>query len=231
MEERILPESERNKVCAPGGQSILEFYKGHYESVYIVLHPFIQVINPAKLDFSEEKYPSKKELSEHCEKITWDDFINLSKIESIQKLDIALRNSIKGLSGVHRDDISLNKMKVECDRQNIHPPNEGYFAELLIDPMLNAILSLGHKRIYISDEHKTERKLLLIEDVIANKEIIDGWWRNIFTPKNEILCTVHWDSHFTLLCSKKKLIDQILKQADLEGFYCGDNTEIYWSCK
>jgi len=231
MKERILPEPERNQVCAQADQSILEFYKGKYESVFIVLHPFFQVINPNKIDFEKEEYPNKKQISKHCKKLTWEEVMKLSKIENIRKLDIALRNSIMGLKEVHKDDFSLNKMIETCDKNNIHQPNEGSFAELLIDPILTAILSLGHKWIYIGDEFGTERKLLFVEDVIDNTETIGEWYKNIFTPKNEILLSVHWDSHFSLLCSKRNLIDEILKETELEGFHCDEKTEIYWSCK
>lgn len=52
-----------------------------------------------------------------------------------------------------------------------------------------------------------------------------------FTHDNELLVTTHWDSHFSMLCSDKETIERIVKHCDLEGFYCDDQTEIYWSVR
>ena len=53
----------------------------------------------------------------------------------------------------------------------------------------------------------------------------------MFTHDNELLVTTHWDSHFSMLCSDKETIERIVKCCDLEGFYCDNKTEIYWSLR
>jgi hypothetical protein len=231
MKERTLPELERNQICPPADQSILEFYKGYYESAYIILHPFFEVINPEKIDFDKEEYPTKSEITKHCKIITWKEFMDLSKIENISKLDIALRNSIKGLKESHKDETTLSKLIETCEKHHVHQPNEGSFEELLIDPMLKGISNLGYKWIFRGDEFGTERQIMFIDDIINNNEKIGDWYKNIYTPKNEILFSVHWDSHFTLICSSKSTIEQIIEHVQLEGFYCDHRTEIYWSCQ
>ena len=231
MKERILPEIERNQICPPADQPILEFYQGIFESVYIILHPFFKVKNTDKIDFDQDEYPNKAQITKHCIKITWKEFMILSKIKNISKLDIALRNSIKGLKEIHNDEVILSKLINTCEQQNVYQPNEGCFAELLIDPILKGLADLGYKWVFRGDEFGSERKLLFIEDIINNNEKIGDWYKNIFTPKKEILFSVHWDSHFTLMCSSKNTIEQFLKNEELEGFYCDDKTEIYWSCK
>lgn len=58
-------------------------------------------------------------------------------------------------------------------------------------------------------------------------------WTNdfycLFTHNNEVLLTTHWDSHFSLLCSDKETVSKIVMFAGLEGYYCDDKSEIYWS--
>ena len=229
MTERILPEPEKNQVCAPADESILEFYKGYFDSVYVILHPFLKIANPDKIDFEKDDYPSKDEITNYCEKITWKRYLEFSGIEDIKTLDIALRNSIGGLKEKFKNDISTAKLDKTFDEHKIYHPSEGNFQKIILDSMLNGLIKLGHKWIYIGDEFGTERKLIFIEDVLSNKEVITDWYKNIFTPKNEILYTVHWDSHFTLLCSDRENIDSIVTEFDFEGFYCNQSTEIYWS--
>ncbi len=53
--------------------------------------------------------------------------------------------------------------------------------------------------------------------------------RNLFTHDHNILITTHWDSHFSLLCSDKETVEQLVNSSGLEGFYCSEETKMYWS--
>ncbi|HLU22101.1 MAG TPA: hypothetical protein VKZ77_06415, partial [Bacillaceae bacterium] len=60
-----------------------------------------------------------------------------------------------------------------------------------------------------------------------NNKLDDG--KNLFTHDNSILITTHWDSHFSLLCSDRQTLKHLVTTCNLEGFYCTEATEIYWS--
>ena len=231
MSERIIPQPENNQVCPPADYSIREFYKEDFESTFIILHPFFKVTAPEKIDFNKNEYPSKSDMAKYCEKIKWSEFLNIAGISNIKELDIALRNSIHGLHKRYENKQSLNKLVKALEKNEVYQPNEGFFDELLLDNMMKALLKLDFQWIFIGDEFGMERKMIFIEDIIDNKYHISNMYRNFYTPKNEVLYSVHWDSHFTLLSSSKENIDKMISQFDFEGFYCNEKTEIYWSVR
>jgi len=49
-----------------------------------------------------------------------------------------------------------------------------------------------------------------------------------FTKDNKILITTHWDSHCSYLCSSREIVNRIVTETNLEGFYCTSKTEVYW---
>ena len=115
---------------------------------------------------------------------------------------------------------------------------EGQYAIIMDDDYQKSIatlyaelLKLDFQWIFIGDEFGMERKMIFIEDIIDNKYHISNMYRNLYTPKNEVLYSAHWDSHFTLLSSSKENIDKMISQFDFEGFYCNEKTEIYWSVR
>jgi hypothetical protein len=218
-----------NNITPPHGKPILEYYNGYYNCVYIILHPFIKITHSDKIKFSNKKWPTKEDYVRYTQKVSWAELLNLSGLVDINRLDIALRNSIHGLNKIHSNDIDLNILRNTIEINNLIEPGEGHFSELLIDDMLNALKDIGHEWIYVGDEHGFERKIEYIQDIIDNKLPIGRGHENWYTTMNEVLYTTHWDSHFTFLCSDKKTVDKILEKYPFEGFYCGPDTEIYWS--
>jgi len=228
-ETRPMANIAKNIVPPQPDQSILEFYRGYYDCVYIILHPFIKVIHPGKLKFSEENWPTKEDYVKYSEKLLWNEFLNLSGLGDINRLDIALRNSIGGLVAKHvnKDDVNILGKTIEIN--NLFEPGEGNFSPLLIDDLLKALIDLGHQWIYIGDEHGFERRMEYIPDIIDNKVQVNFHHESWYTMMNEVLITTHWDSHFTFLCSDRKTINAILKKYPFEGFYCTPETQVYWS--
>jgi hypothetical protein len=44
-----------------------------------------------------------------------------------------------------------------------------------------------------------------------------------------LLWTIHWDSHFSFICSSEVKLAAIQQTSELEGFLCAPSTEVYWS--
>ncbi|MFB7142890.1 DUF2711 family protein [Gottfriedia sp. NPDC056225] len=226
---RVLPEPHKYSVGASADMSIKEFYKGVFEEVYIFYHPFIK---PKTLDydlFVPDKYPGKNDIINNCEMISWSQFLNISGIKNYKQLDIGLRTHISGLREKYKNEKIAEIIQKVCEEHKIIIPTEGFFPEFLMNSILSVIKNEGHDWIWIGDEFCTERKLEYMEDLIEDNEAFRNEHLNLFTHDSKLLITTHWDSHFSMLCSDKITIDKVVKLCNLEGFYCDEFTEIYWS--
>lgn len=226
--ERVLPEPHRYAVCSSEDMPIKEFYKGVFEEVYVFYHPFIK---PKAIDydlFNPDTYPTRSEIRKYCEKVTWEQFLILAGIGSYKQLDIGLRTRILGLKKEYQNLYAAALIEKTCMKNLIVEPSEGLFPEFIMDDLLNGIKTVGHEWIWCGDEFCTERKLVYIDDLMHDNNLLEQG-KNLFTHDNSILITTHWDSHFSLLCSDKCTVEQLVNLCGLEGFYCNDKTEIYWS--
>ncbi|WP_239616319.1 DUF2711 family protein [Cohnella mopanensis] len=230
-ETRVLPEPHKYAVCAPADTPIKNFYKGIYDEVFIFYHPFIKPISIGYDLFEPETYPGKNEIIEKCQMVTWNQFLTISEIESYRHLDIGLRTRIMGLKKEYANEVISKKIQDTCEKHQLIAPMEGFFPEFLMNKVLLSIKHEGHDWIWSGDEFCTERKLEYIDDLINDNEALRNQHLNLFTHNNEVLLTTHWDSHFSLLCSDKDTIKKIVKFAGLEGFFCDEKTDIYWSLR
>ena len=212
MDKRSPFEAEHNSICAYPDVAILDFYKGYYDTVFIILSPFVKKQSGVL--------------------ITWDTVAKLSGFNGINQLDIALRNDIRGLSKLHANDKDVEILKQICDKHDMFMPVEGCFPDEFKTFFLESFKEEGHEYIFVADEHGFERQIVYTQDVIDGKADVrlnilghENWYSN----KHEILYTTHWDSFFTLLCSDKNTVGRILLKHKFEGFYCNDKTTIYWS--
>ncbi len=225
MSDRVMPIPEKFASC-PYDEKILEYYKGQFECVFVLLHPFIKPIELSIERFCPAEWPSKKELIEGCEAISWKRILEITGLVNISDIDIGLRTSISGLNKelVNKDYASC--LKKVCDKKNIVYPSEGEFSPLIENKIFNSIKHLGHEWLWVGDEFASERKLMWIDDLLEKNEIPSHGC--IFTHDHSLLVTTHWDSHCSFLCSSKETVERILEIDDFEGFYCTEKTEVYW---
>ncbi|WP_235524153.1 DUF2711 family protein [Pedobacter sp. Hv1] len=195
---------------------ILEFYRGYFDAVYIILHPFYKLDKDNKI----------------TQVMAWKDFQSLAGFKNINQLDIALRTYIGGLRTEYKNKKDADILEQASNLHDLWIPSEGNFQDTLDKEMLKSLQEQGHQYMYIGDEWGFERKLCYIQDALEGKADMLLTWgpeKNWYTSHNEILYTTHWDSHFTLLCSNKNTVENILAKHPFEGFYCDEKTDIYWS--
>jgi hypothetical protein len=216
MTDRPPFEAAHNCICAYADIHILDFYQEYFDTVYIMLHPFYKTNEDGKI----------------TQVITWQEFISLAGFRDINQLDVALRNSIRGLKKKWENEVDVETLMRTAQQHNIRMPSEGEFQDTLEKDMLIALQEQGHHYLFIGDEFGFERKVIYIQDLIEGKDQVTltyGGHEAWYTNHNEILYASHWDSHFTMLCSDRKTVESILSKHPFEGFYCNGKTEIYWS--
>ncbi|MCA0970644.1 DUF2711 domain-containing protein [Halobacillus litoralis] len=214
-------------MCAEGDVPIKTFYEGIFREVFIFFHPFIKPVSIDPELFYPDTYPDKFQIIEHCERVKWSEFLSLSGINSYEELDVALRTSILGLKKEFADQRLADKMKETYERYNLAPPAEGLLPDLLVNKVLEAVRSQGEDWIWVGDEFGTVRKLEYILDLLDEDTLLG---KNFFTHDHSMLITTHWDSHFSMICANdRNRIEQMVNECDLEGFFCNDETKLYWS--
>ena len=220
--------------CPAEGDKILAHYRSYYESVFIIFHPFIKPKIGFEFDH-ENDYPDKKSIVENFDKVTWLEMVQECGFEDLNRLDIALRNWIGGLVAKYQNQVEVDKLENVCKQFKIIEPGEGRFSDCLIDEMISSVKNLGYNKIIFGDEWGKKKEALLIADIEFKKEdfdsSIDFIPNNMYTEDKKLLYSVHWDSHFTLLCSDLETLKSIVDKYQFEGFYANNETEIYWSVK
>ena len=224
--ERALPAPDLFATC-PNEGNILDFYSGQFESVFVLLHPFIRAESIDKELFYASSYPSKTEILEHCSPVSWGEIVSLTDLPDINAVDVGLRTGIGGLKSEYANkEFSASIDRLE-ETTNIVRPDEGEIPALLQNRVFTALQKIGQDWLWIGDEFGMERKLEWIDDLKGEYQLPSHG--NLFTPDKCILLTTHWDSHFSFLCSSLRTIEAILEIDRLEGFFCDRSTEVYWS--
>lgn len=222
---RKLPPPDVFASC-PFDQKILEYYSGQFSDVFVVLHPFIKPVSIPVDRFCPSTWPSKPEMVEHCVAISWESVRSELGFDSIAALDVALRTSIGGLNAELSNEAWSQKLANYLEKNDLIAPSEGELPELLQDRLFTAIQSLGEEWLWVGDEFSSERKLVWIDDLKGENEIPSHGC--LFLPNKSLLLTTHWDSHCSFLCSSREILDRVLSTDAFEGFFCAENTEVYW---
>jgi hypothetical protein len=223
-----MPEPDIYATCPHDG-NILDYYAGTFETVYVSLSPFIQPASISPDLFEPDTYPKRTRITEICKAVPWSTVMSIAGLPALSAVDIGLRTQILGLDKRHMNQEFAARIKAMTESTGIIPPCEGEHSDLLHNQVLELFQELGHEWVWVGDEFCTERKLHWIEDLKNEQEPTISGHCNVFSPDKSFLWTVHWDSHFSLLCSSLGNLNRIKVAERLEGFFCGPRTQIYWS--
>jgi Protein of unknown function (DUF2711) len=221
--KRVLPPSDKFASC-PYDENIFDYYNGQFETVYVLLHPFIKsdMIDWDKI--TAKTYPSKNEMIEKCTPVAWQEILKITPFKNISEIDVGLRSWIHGIKKHNENFVDyLHKL---YDEEHIVTPSEGDLPPLIENRLYAAIKKLGYEWLWIGNEFADERKLHYIDELISGDLIPTQ--DSIFTHDYALLLTTHWDSHCSFLCSSKNTIEKILAIDPFEGFYCTSDTQVYW---
>lgn len=230
MVDRIMPKPDIFAAC-PNEGKVLAYYSGTFDAVYVMLSPFIEPISISPSLFCPETYPDRSSIVANCHAVPWRRVMSLTGLPTISAIDIGLRTRILGLKEEICNQEYAKAIDAMMDSMNILPPPEGIHSDLLHDKVLGLFQEFGHDWVWIGDEFCSERKLHWIDDLKNQKNTIVRGPCNVFSPDKSMLWTVHWDSHFSFLCSSREKLQRINISERLEGFYCSPETEVYWSVR
>lgn len=230
MNARILPSPDLFAVCPYEG-SVLSFYEEAFESVFVLLHPFVRPITISAEALRSEDYPDRVTLCQSCEPVSWSEVQQFSGLASLAEVDIALRTQIGGLRAEFANKSLAVKLGDSLRRQGVIVPSEGVFSDLSHDKVLSFIQRCGYEWVWVGDEFCTERKLYWIDDLKKPDSTATQGHCSVFTPDKSMLWTTHWDSHFSFFCGSKEVVAALSVDERFEGFECNAATQVYWSVR
>jgi Protein of unknown function (DUF2711) len=225
--ERVLPAPDRYATCPTDGL-VLDYYTGVFESVYVLLHPFIRPVSLNPELFEPSTYPDRSTIAENCEPVRWSDVLALSDFTSIREIDVGLRTQIGALRAEVSSPEFAGRLAALFESHQIVPPDEGHFSDLLHDRVLGFLQQLGHSWVWVGDEFCTKRKLYWIDDLKGKEADATLGHCNVFTPDKSLLWTTHWDSCCSLVCGPREVLGQLAAEREFEGFFCTPKTHVYW---
>lgn len=227
MSDRVLPAPDRYATC-PNDGVVLDYYAGTFESVYVLLHPFIKPVSLRPELFKSTTYPDRATIATNCEAVRWSDILELSGFTSIREIDVGLRTLIGALRAGRSNAGFADCLNALCDSHQIIPPVEGHFSDLLHDRVLNFFQQLGNEWVWVGDEFCTERKLYWIDDLKGKDADATLGHCNVFMTDKSLLWTTHWDSCCSFVCGPRKVLAQLAAERGFEGFFCTPRTHVYW---
>jgi Protein of unknown function (DUF2711) len=215
-------------VYPPYDAPLIEAYGGLFESVCVILHPFVSV--PDHLAWKATKqYPSDEQIASLGAKCTWASVGAQTGLSTLAKLNQALLTSIRSLKDEFCDFTAGDALNRFLESDSIWMPGEGRFEPLLQDDFLAAFETAGHEELIFVPEFPTIDPVQHIDiRKLAAREVSFPSRGSLVAPDASFLLTVDWDSFFTLFYGPHDFLTQVASRRQLEGFFATPTTEHRW---
>jgi hypothetical protein len=215
-----------NFVYPPYGTPLVEAYAGRFESVFIVLHPFLNV--PDFLSWKTlGRYPDDALILAHGAPHPWMDVARKTGLGSCARINQALLTSIGSLKGDLADPPGQRALKSYLQSRPIWMPTEGRFEPVLISVFLQ-IFAAYEELIFVPELTDSQPVVSLPISGLRGGSIPFPGCGTLMAPDQSFLLTVDWDSFFTLFYGPRFFLLETARQLELEGFFATSNTDHAW---
>jgi hypothetical protein len=217
-----------NFVYPTYGIPFIEAYNRRFESVFILLHPFIQV--PESLSWQAvRQYPNDAQILAQGIRYPWTNVAARTGFSSCARVNQALLTSIGALKGDLADPSGFKSLETFLQSNPIWMPTEGRFEPMLQPALLKAFTAAGaDELIFIPEFPNSDPVVRLSINGLRNGSIPFPVTGTLLAPDQSFLFTVDWDSFFTLFYGSRSFVAQIAQALDLEGFFATANTDHSW---
>lgn len=107
------------------------------------------------------------------------------------------------------------------------PPQVDEFPEILEDKTLKYLKSKGYRRMYCYTDIDEKSNLVDIDTLISGYGL--PCHVRLESEKGDLLIIQDFDQRFSYLMGEMEFVTDMIKQLDLEGFFCDDLTLEAWS--
>jgi hypothetical protein len=215
-------------IYPPYDAPLADAYGGCYESVFIILHPFISV--PDNLAWKATKtYPTDEQILSQGTKSSWASVSAQTGLSTCAKLNQALLTSTGSITPELSDSTAATALQRFLQSESVWMPVQGRFEPLLQMDFLAAFAAAGHEELVFVPEfpHTDPIQLLNVPHLKNHKEAFPSRG-TLLAPDESFLFTVDWDSFFTLFYGPRAFVTEVARQQNLEGFFATPTTEHSW---
>jgi hypothetical protein len=212
----------------PYGEPLMAAYDGHFESVYVLFHPFIRV--PEELAWKATKrYPGADQIAQLGAKYPWAQVASRTGLRACDKLNRALLTSIGSLSPEFCDFPARDALQRFLESESVWMPAEGGFEPLLRMDILDAFEAAGQTElVFVPEFPKIDPVQRLGLQALRGGEAAFPERGSLVAPDASFLFTVDWDSFFTLFYGPLEFVAETVRRQRLEGFFATPTTEHAW---
>ncbi|MGB8261631.1 MAG: DUF2711 family protein [Terracidiphilus sp.] len=215
-------------VYPPYNEPLLSAFGCAYESVFVVLHPFLRV--PDALAWkTTKKYPDDSEILAHASRCPWTEVAARAGLANCSRLGHALLTSIGALGPELADPAARDTLKEFLVAEPIWMPTEGRFEPLLQSAFLSAFEAVGHAQLVHVPEFPgvDPIRTLSVASLRSGQQTFPAGG-TLAAPDASFLFSVDWESFFTLFYGPRAFVEEVARQQNLEGFFATPTTEHYW---
>ena len=212
----------------PYSVPLVEAYGGLFESVFVLLHPFVRV--PQSLAWSATRqYPADAQILERGGKYPWSEVAARTHLSSCARINQALLTSIGSLADPLADPAASGALQTFLQSQPIWMPVEGRFEPLLRLDILRVFAQAATPELIFVPEFPNSNPVVTLPIAsLRNGSIPFPARGTLLAPDHSFLFTVDWDSFFTPFYGSCAFIARVASALNLEGFFATPNTEHAW---
>ena len=207
---------------------LLDAYDGRFESVFVMLHPFVRV--PQKLAWKAvPSYPNDEQILSRGQKCLWADVYTQTGMNNCAKLNQALLSAIGSIAEELTDFGARNVLRSFLEEEPIWMPTEGRFEPLLQMDLLAAFEAAHCERLIVVPEFPKQDEVIELGIAQLRSRNLPFPSRGTLMPADgSFLFTVDWDSFFTLFYGSRTFVTNVAQRRNLEGFFAYPKMEHFW---
>jgi hypothetical protein len=215
-------------IYPPYDAPLADAYGGRYESVFIILHPFVCV--PDHLAWKTTKeYPNEEQILRHGTKCPWASVAAQTGLNTCAKLNLALLTSTRSIAPELSDFPAGSALQSFLQSASVWMPVQGRFEPLLQMDFLEAFKAAGQEElIFVPEFPHTDPIQLLHLSRLRNRHDPFPSRGTLLAPDESFLFTVDWDSFFSLFYGPRAFVTEVARRQNLEGFFATPTTEHSW---
>jgi len=215
-------------VYPPTRDFLLGAYEQHFESCFILLHPFVRV--DEELGWQQcRQYPNDAAILSSGAKCSWAELARLANIRNCASVSRALLTSIGAIEDFLADHATRDQLQQVLEANPVWMPTEGRFEPLLQADLLALFNKAGHREVvFVPEFAETDPvEVFSIADLQQGRKGFPERG-SLLAPDESLLATVDWDSFFTLLYGPHTVLSEFTASRNLEGFFAEPETEHFW---